>query len=482
MSASRSQREVAETLQRLREEIAAEQGTPGSGANRRHPANANESQPEEKHPKNSVKDLRKRKESEPSEPRGAKLSATETEEEGGGPRVLITPPPPRGEPSVPDASHNEERMESGVSERRTTPSGQGKIALSRHRFQVMDQDRTDAVLEELFLHQRRGRGKVIGIAGLPRHGKTTLADRLRERAAARPGADLRYNKTERGQVNVYYLPGRRQHHALIDTAGEDYRVLGDYTRELPELMSKFLWPVLQRLDGLMLLMALPIVWAGWNQEGEERRVPSSREKEEMREAQAKMLAAHRMLVKYAVVARNLRRLRRQLPELKLTPELAPTRDQVDDAFLRAPLYDRPVSVVLSKADLYVGRERPCLFTPPLPRLSHTTPLGIKPDVSDPLLVAAGHFPDFLEFLCENVRSFKWTFAQALEDRSDAPSPMEARQGETDVSSLVGAEGAVDFLTRHPWRIPGPSTARMLQWDRRLRPQAWEAVAAGGGRV
>jgi len=318
---------------------------------------------------------------------------------------------------------------------------------------------------------------------LPRHGKTTMADRLRERAAERPGADLRYNKTERGQVNVYYLPGRHTHHALIDMAGEDYRVLCDYGRELPELMSAFLWPVLQKIDGLMLLMALPIIWAGWNRDDEQHRcVPSESEAEEMKAAQERMLNAHRMLIKYAVVARNLRPLKRRLPKLNLDAERPPTRNEVDDAFRQAPAFDRPVSVVLSKADLFVGRDRPCLHTPSLPRLSHRVPLGIRPDVSDPLLVAAGHFPGFLEFLSDHVKYFKWTFAQAIEDRSESPSPMEAQAEGADVSSLVGAEGALDFITRHPWWMPGPSTATAIRVDRWFRRGEWDAVSVGGRRV
>ena len=347
-------------------------------------------------------------------------------------------------------------------------------------MRVGDQKAVDRVVSELLTHRKRGRGRILGVAGLPRHGKTTLADRLRERAAERPGADLRYNKTERGQINCYYIPGRRTHHALIDLAGEDYRVLGDYDRELPQLLEAFLWPVLQQLDGLVMLMALPLVWAGWNEDGRpDRATPTHQERTAMADATRRMMDAHRMLLKYAIVARDLRRLRRRLPNLELSPDRPPDRNQVDDAFKQARAYDRPVSLVLSKADLFVGQGRPCLHTPPLPRLEHRVPLGVRPGMSDPLLVAAGHFPDFLDFLRVHVRHFKWSFCQALEDRSDRPSPLEAAPGRSDVTSLIGGEGVLDFLTAHPWRFPGMTSDRAIRWDQRARRGAWEAARLGG---
>ena len=349
---------------------------------------------------------------------------------------------------------------------------------SRH-VQATDKPAAATAATELLRHRRLGRGKILGIAGLPRHGKTTLADRLRERAAERPGADLRYNKTERGDVNIYYIPGRRDHHVLIDMAGEDYQVLGSYDRELPQLMETFLWPVLQRVDGLALLMALPIVWSGWNDDDREnRRIPPQEEREEMGRAAERMLDAHRMLLKYAIVARNLGRLKRRLPELGLDRGTPPTRDVVDDAFKRARGYDRPVSLLLSKADLYVGRNRRCLHTPNLPGIGHREPPGIRPGASDPLLVAAGHFPAFLEFLVRHVRHFKWSFCQALEDRSPYPDPLEARSEGADVSSLIGGEGMLDFLTRHPWSVAGISAGTAIRLDRRLRRGAWNAAMSG----
>ena len=467
MTRKRSENEVAATLERLREEI-------GKARTAKRPESA--ASPE-------------------------RVLVTPTPVGHGSPKVSGQEPPAAARGEHPGPS-NEETPAPGKNpapraglarppavtaarrsaNRKTTPAPPSRPpagGLRSKHVQATDKSAAAGAVDELLRHRRRRRGKILGIAGLPRHGKTTLADRLRERAAERPGADLRYNKTERGDVNIYYIPGRRDHHVLIDMAGEDYQVLGSYDRELPQLMETFLWPVLQRVDGLVLLMALPIVWSGWNDDDrEERVIPSPAEREEMRAAAERMLDAHRMLLKYAIVARNLGRLKRRLPEMGLDRRTAPTRDQVDDAFKRARVYDRPVSLLLSKADLYVGRNRKCLHTPNLPRIEHCGPPGIRPGVSDPLLVAAGHFPAFLEFLVRHVRYFKWSFCQALEDRSPYPDPLEAKAEGADVSSLIGGEGMLDFVTRHPWSVPGISTGTAIRLDRRLRRGAWEAAMAG----
>ena len=469
MTGKRSENEVAATLERLREEIGRARTAKGpeSAASPERvlvtPTPVGQGSP------------RVSGHESPAAARGEHPGPSHEETPTPGKNPAPRPCLPRP-PAVTAARRSANRKTTPVPPSPARPAAGG---LRSKHVQATDKSAATGAVDELLRHRRRRRGKILGIAGLPRHGKTTLADRLRERAAERPGADLRYNKTERGDVNIYYIPGRRDHHVLIDMAGEDYQVLGNYDRELPQLMETFLWPVLQRVDGLVLLMALPIVWSGWNDDDrEERVIPSPAEREEMREAAARMLDAHRMLLKYAIVARNLGRLKRRLPELGLDRGTAPTRDQVDDAFKRARIYDRPVSLLLSKADLYVGRNRKCLHTPNLPRIEHRGPPGIRPGVSDPLLVAAGHFPAFLEFLVRHVRHFKWSFCQALEDRSPYPDPLEAKAEGADVSSLIGGEGMLDFVTRHPWSVPGISTGTAIRLDRRLRRSAWEAAMAG----
>lgn len=343
---------------------------------------------------------------------------------------------------------------------------------------VADAERARAAIEELLEHRRRGRGRIIGMAGLPRHGKTKLADRLREKAAERPGVDLRYDKTERGRVNIYYIPGRRDHHVLIDVAGEDFQALGDYSREVPALVRSFLWPVLQRLDGLVLLAALPIVWAGWNSAtSADRRAPDEGEEGEMRRACRRMVDAHRTLLKYALVAADLRRLRRRFPRLDLDADVAPGRAQVDDAFQSARALRAPVVVAFSKADLYASGERAGLHTPAAPARHHAGAAPLDPIEADPLLLGNHHFPDLFEFLLQRVRHFKFDFVQALEDRSPSPNPNVASAADADIRTLVGAESILEFLTAHPWRFPSLSTAAALRLDRRLDPARWSASAA-----
>ena len=68
-----------------------------------------------------------------------------------------------------------------------------------------------------------------------------------------------------------------------------------------------------------------------------------------------------------------------------------------------------------------------------------------------------------------MRYFKWSFCQALEDRSDYPDPLEAAAEGVDMSSLIGGDGALDFITGHPWAVPGISTGA-LEWASEWWPQ------------
>jgi hypothetical protein len=385
--------------------------------------------------------------------------------------------PPRGEAdvrSVPPESPGPTRVYGGVS-----ASG-----IRARELDVTDPRHGSDAVQELLEHRRRGLGKIVGMAGLPRHGKTKLADRLRERYAERPGADLRYDKTERGEVNIYYVPGRREHHVLIDVAGEDFQALGDYDRDLPALVRQFLWPVLQELDGLVLLMALPIVWAGWNDPHLDRRLePTEQDEIAMRDARERMVNAHRMLLKYALVAQDLTRLRKVMPQLGLDPLEAPTRNQVDDAFQTAARLKAPVAVAFSKADLYAPRgsdgrpRRSGLYTPDLPHRSGQPAPPLHPLRTDPLLLGHLHFPELFEFLMERVRYFKFDFVQALEDRSEEPSPHEAAEAQADATrdSLLGGEALLEFATQRPWPA-GLDASAAIRLDRRLHPRRWDRDA------
>ncbi len=334
-----------------------------------------------------------------------------------------------------------------------------------------------AALAEVLEHRRRGRGRIIGIAGPPRHGKTKLADRIREKAVERPGVDLRYDKTSRGRVNIYYVPGRREHHVLIDVAGEDFQLLGDYSRELPALMSEFMWPVLQRMDGLLLLLALPIVWSGWNRPDlDQREEPDQSVRDEMRWATAAMVDAHRTLLKYALVARSLRRTPRLARRFGVQPHRAPSRRQVDDVYQAARPLPYPVLLGFSKADLYASVEgRSGLYAPSPPGFDRAGP-ALHPLRTDPLALARVHFPELFDFLMARVRHFKFDFVQALEDDSERPDPQEARVPDAPIESLLGGEGALGFLTGHPWRLPGISTRTALRIDRWIRRGRWESTA------
>ena len=337
-------------------------------------------------------------------------------------------------------------------------------------------EQTQGVIEELLEHQASRRGKVIGLAGLPRHGKTKFAERLREHAAQRPGADPRYNKTHTGEVNIYYIPGRDQHHALVDLAGEDFQMLGQYERALPGLVQRFLWPVLQRLDGLILMVAFPTLWAGWNDaDSAERRRPAETERQQMRDVFESMLHAHQTLLKYAVVAQDLARLKRHDPKLELDAGAAPSRNAVDDAFRSARRLKAPVGVAFSKADLYRVGARAGLHPPGPGRAA-----PVDPDAADPLMLGRRHLPELFVMLEERVRHFRFDFVQAFEDPSDHPDPAEAHASDMRIDTMVGAESMLEFVTSHPWRVPGLGTATALRIDRMLNAARWNGEEPRGG--
>ncbi|MGD2068240.1 MAG: hypothetical protein PVI57_06100 [Gemmatimonadota bacterium] len=491
---------LEERLRRLREEVARERGSeapaePRSALWRRKKAQLEKAKKEaERQTARKAKEEARKEAKEEEAAAGGKANggtartgtakdvgeAASTEAEGDSGKEV--------ERGTKPAAQEEEAREVPRPEPRVYRSGVSESGIRARELDVTDPRHGSEAVAELIEHRRKGLGKILGLAGLPRHGKTKLADRLRERYAERPGADLRYDKTERGEVNIYYIPGRREHHVLVDVAGEDFQALGDYERDLPALMRRFLWPVLQELDGLFLLMALPIVWAGWNPEpgqGDRRAEPSERDEIGMREATQRMLDAHRMLLKYAMVARDLKRIRKAMPQLGLSAEEAPTRNQVDDAFQTAGRLEIPVAIGFSKADLYApggsrsgegrGDDRSGLYTPDLPGGGGRAAPPLHPLYTDPLVLGHLHFPELFDFLEERVRFFKFDFVQALVDRSESPDPQEATADATDASreTLLGAEGLVEFLTRHPWRVPGIGTATAIALDRRLRPDRWD---------
>lgn len=345
-----------------------------------------------------------------------------------------------------------------------------------HLGDAAAEGRTRQVIDELLEHRRSGSGRVIGLAGLPRHGKTKFAERLREHAALRPGASALYDKTPGGQVSVYYIPGRRQHHALIDLAGEDFQRLGDYDRAVPTVMERFLWPVLQRLDGLVLMVAFPAVWAGWNApDGRERRRPGDAEQQQMRDAYVAMLNAHLALLKYTLVAQDLPRLRKLHPRLALEDASAPARETIDDAFDDARPLKIPVCVAFSKADLYCVGERPGLY-PPGP-MRHPP---IDPTEADPLLVGMRHLPQLHALLERKARHFHYDFVQAFEDPSDRPDPAESTATHMPIDTLAGAESILEFVTAHPWRVRGLAMPSALRFDRMLNKSRWNGGEPRGG--
>lgn len=361
-------------------------------------------------------------------------------------------------------------------------------AFTGRRVQLDDLVSTQELIEELRQHRKNRWGRLIALAGYPRHGKSKLAEWLAADARTRPGAPWHYRKTASKQVEIYTVPEADGDQILLDIAGEDFKDAGDYTSQLPLLIENFLWPIFPELEGLILVISLPILWRAWNQRatspGASPPAPSSAQVADYQRTLAQTIDAHRLILKYTKVAHDLERVKAKKPGIRLSREQAPSRDDVDVLFKAAQPLNIPVFVAFSKADLYrtVGHPHG-LNAPPFP--SDPRRLGvlagkpsppIDPTASDPLALGWAHLPTLFEFLSEHVRHFKFDFVQVLKDPKDEPDPEEAYGGEPiyDSKELLGARSAMEFLTCDLWHPQGISTATAFQLSRWLPPGRWSA--------
>ena len=51
----------------------------------------------------------------------------------------------------------------------------------------------------------------------------------------------------------------------------------------------------------------------------------------------------------------------------------------------------------------------------------------------------------------------------------------AQEADADAGrgTLLGGEALVEFVTQHPWGLPGMDTAFALRLDRKLHPERWD---------
>jgi hypothetical protein len=349
---------------------------------------------------------------------------------------------------------------------------------------VTDGKQVVGVVAEVLEHRRQRLGKLIGLAGMPRHGKTEFAKQVRDKRKFAQEDIRDYaagGKTYGNMVNIYFLPANPRRDVLIDLAGEDFQEFGRYASGIPEVMQRVLWPVLPALDGLVIFIALPYLWAAWNDTDESGRFrePQESELRSTERATLETINSATLLVKYAMVAKQLARVRRAHPNINLTePEghegfWAPGRHAIDEAFPAVDPLDIPVFVAFSKSDLCETLTHPGgLRTPPLPangaKRYHAF---VRPDASDPLILGMQAFPRLYEFLSKYVRYFKFDFVQAIRDTSAQPDPSVLR-GQSAIPDLRGVESALEFVADHAWTLGSPGTARAVEWSQRADPDRW----------
>ncbi|HEU4558478.1 MAG TPA: hypothetical protein VFS20_11545 [Longimicrobium sp.] len=356
---------------------------------------------------------------------------------------------------------------------------------------VTNAEEAREAVAKLLEHRRRGEGKLIGLAGLPRHGKSEFAKQLRDHLSINVQEVEDYAKTYSGAVNLYYLPTRHRRDVLIDLAGEDFEKFGDPYSRINDItvMTRLLWPVLAQLDGIILFVSLPLLWSSWNMVGGtpgERLVPSEDDEKQTARLTEQMIRSIQTLLKYTLVAKQLKQIRRKRPGLDLPASVEegvelPSRAVIDDAFTAGGPLSIPVFIAYSKSDLFrTPQLSDGLRTGPLTvGRNRTRQAVITPESADPLVLGALAFPELYRFLEQYVRYYKFDYVQVIHDGN--PRPSAAAIAETArrqaYADLKGVLPAMEFLTEHPWGLTTPGTATTLKLDRRLNRSRWSEAFA-----
>ncbi|MFL5384014.1 MAG: hypothetical protein ACJ8GN_15945 [Longimicrobiaceae bacterium] len=369
-------------------------------------------------------------------------------------------------------------------ERRTDASGGDYVP-------VTDPAHAQTLVTELLQHRGQGEGKLIGLAGLSRHGKSEFAKKLRDHLSTGVQSVGDYAKTYAGYINLYYLPARHRRDALLDLAGEEFDQFGDPDVPIRDIavMTRLLWPVLAKLDGIVLFVSLPLLWSAWNSVDEatgQRLAPSNADQAATRRQTERMVRSIQTLLKYTIVAKQLKQIRNARPALDLpaTTEVGqplPTRAVIDDAFKAGGPLSIPVFIAFSKSDLFRTPLRTDgLRTAPLSiGRDRTRQVVIAPETADPLVLGAHAFPELYRFLEKHVRYFKFDYMQVIHDPSRQPSAegVDAQAQQRAYADLRGVMPALEFLTEHPWGFPTPGTAAAIQFERRRNPKRWSGAVS-----
>ena len=380
-----------------------------------------------------------------------------------------------------DIFHADETPESGTPRHeRQTPtriidrSGGTVINLA-------DEAAARAAVAELLEHKRARRGKLIGLAGLPRHGKSEFAKKTRDHFVQNIKDVEHYAKTESEYANIYHLPRTHRRDVLIDLAGEDFKAFGDSSRSMSKVaaMTRLLWPVLAQLDGIILFVSLPLLWSAWNKMGArgERVDPSEVEIAATSTESESLVNSIQTLLKYTIVAKQLRSIRRREKALSLPPttrasgQSLPEHDVIDNAFTRGKPLSIPVFIAYSKSDLFITPTRSDgLRTAPFKSRGKICQPVITPSTADPLLLGRLVFPALFQFLEKHARYFKFDFVHVVHDPDVDPSPEGART--QAVADLKGVVPAIEFVTEHPWPFQTAGTGALLAWDRKRNRGHW----------
>jgi hypothetical protein len=317
--------------------------------------------------------------------------------------------------------------------------------------------------------------ELVGMVGLSQHGKSEFMYSFLKAMARRRGRDsaqgsgvLKYGlaeKVERTPPGVFYgwrIPVDDRLFAIWDVAGEDFEKVADQrTLNVSGDIRRFLCRVLPHCRGLILTIALPKLWAAWNDQADQAQIRQTR-----REKLDSNVNAYVRFLEFAQVARSVHR--------PGAASHASSDDYLNDEEVRRQLrharpLDIPVVINLSMADACMSLKTP---EEEAPRdrgfpLRNVPSMRVNSEDVDPLMIGYLHMQPLFNHLVRNVRWFKFDFSHAYNSGDIERRPEERRE-------VRGCESMHMFLTEMNWAGRFMSTGTYLRWYRRLRPRQWAA--------
>lgn len=342
---------------------------------------------------------------------------------------------------------------------------------------------------EEFLAASKNGFRLCAVAGLSRHGKSEFMKSLAVRVPREYGGpppdtreieqmDRMVKSTDPGTYYGWRIRAAGQSFFFWDIAGEDFASLvsreGDVAWRPEPLLMEFLLNVLPLCRGILLCVALNLLWAPW-QEEEGSKVAGDRAQsvakrfdgDKERRSQADLDTSKAAYVRYLELAHYASLKHSQSGPTSIPASTDEISQALDKAVTSGRPLEVPVLVSFTMSDTYFRSgglaSPPTITSNDIPRRGELPSVPIYPDRDDPHAVARLFFPELLKHLETHVRWFKFDFSQAYQTGSLQKKPV-ARDSR-------GCFESFEFLMRMNWRSRWGSTKLLRRMQRLAYPSA-----------